>query len=304
MKKNKKILVLLGGRSRERAISFQSGNACYSAIKKMGYNVSKYDPVKNISSNIKKLKPDLVFNCLHGKYGEDGKIQKILENLKIPYTHSGVKSSENAMNKIKSKKIFIQNKIKTPDYKIIRKISDINNKISHSKFIIKPINEGSSLGVKIINKLTKSNIKQIKKLIKIYKVLIQEIYIEGKEIQTAVLGGKAIGSVEIIPKRKFYDFRAKYLSSAKTIHLIPPKISLSLNNKIKKIALKAHKSLGCKGVTRSDFRVMNNGKIYILETNTQPGMTKLSLVPEIACKYGLNFNKLVDWMIKDASIKR
>ena len=304
MKKNKKILVLLGGRSRERVISFQSGNACYSAIKKMGYNVSKYDPVKNISSNIKKLKPDLVFNCLHGKYGEDGKIQKILENLKIPYTHSGVKSSENAMNKIKSKKIFIQNKIKTPDYKIIRKISDINNKISHSKFIIKPINEGSSLGVKIINKLTKSNIKQIKKLIKIYKVLIQEIYIEGKEIQTAVLGGKAIGSVEIIPKRKFYDFRAKYLSSAKTIHLIPPKISLNLDNKIKKIALKAHKSLGCKGVTRSDFRVMNNGKIYILETNTQPGMTKLSLVPEIACKYGLNFNKLVDWMIKDASIKR
>ena len=304
MKKNKKILVLLGGRSRERVISFQSGNACYSAIKKMGYNVSKYDPVKNISSNIKKLKPDLVFNCLHGKYGEDGKIQKILENLKIPYTHSGVKSSKNAMNKIKSKKIFIQNKIKTPDYKIIRKISDINNKISHSKFIIKPINEGSSLGVKIINKLTKSNIKQIKKLIKIYKVLIQEIYIEGKEIQTAVLGGKAIGSVEIIPKRKFYDFRAKYLPSAKTIHLIPPKISVSLNKKIKKIALKAHKSLGCKGVTRSDFRVMNNGKIYILETNTQPGMTKLSLVPEIASKYGLNFNKLVDWMIKDASIKR
>jgi D-alanine-D-alanine ligase len=304
VKKNKKILVLLGGKSRERAISFQSGKACYSAIKKIGYNVSKYDPVKNISSNIKKLKPDLVFNCLHGKYGEDGKIQKILENLKIPYTHSGVKSSENAMNKIKSKKIFIQNKIKTPDYKIIRKISDINNKISHSKFIIKPINEGSSLGVKIINKLTKSNIKQIKKLIKIYKVLIQEIYIEGKEIQTAVLGDKAIGSVEIIPKRKFYDFRAKYLSSAKTIHLIPPKISLNLDSKIKKIALKAHKSLGCKGVTRSDFRVMNNGKIYILETNTQPGMTKLSLVPEIACKYGLNFNKLVDWMIKDASIKR
>ena len=294
----------MGGRSRERPISLKTGNACIHALKKIGYNVSYYDPTKNIKNDLKKINPDVVFNCLHGKFGEDGKIQKILETLRIPYTHSGIKSSENAMDKIKSKKIFNKNKIKTANFKIIKKLSDIKNKISLSKFILKPINEGSSFGVNIFENCSKANLNKIRKLIKKYKILLQEPYIEGKEIQTAVLGGKAIGSVEIIPKRQFYDYKAKYLSSAKTIHLIPPKISKKLHNKIKKIALKAHKALKCKGVTRSDFRVTNTGLIYILETNTQPGMTKLSLVPEIAMKYGLNFNELVDWILKDAGIKR
>jgi len=294
----------MGGRSRERPISLKTGNACIHALKKIGYNVSHYDPTKNIKNDLKKINPDVVFNCLHGKFGEDGKIQKILETLRIPYTHSGIKSSENAMDKIKSKKIFNKNKIKTANFKIIKKLSDIKNKISLSKFILKPINEGSSFGVNIFENCSKANLNKIKKLIKKYKILLQEPYIEGKEIQTAVLGGKAIGSVEIIPKRQFYDYKAKYLSSAKTIHLIPPKISKKLHNKIKKIALKAHKALKCKGVTRSDFRVTDTGLIYILETNTQPGMTKLSLVPEIAIKYGLNFNELVDWILKDAGIKR
>lgn len=294
----------MGGRSRERPISLKTGNACIHALKKIGYNVSHYDPTKNIKNDLKKINPDVVFNCLHGKFGEDGKIQKILETLRIPYTHSGIKSSENAMDKIKSKKIFNKNKIKTANFKIIKKLSDIKNKISLSKFILKPINEGSSFGVNIFENCSKANLNKIKKLIKKYKILLQEPYIEGKEIQTAVLGGKAIGSVEIIPKRQFYDYKAKYLSSAKTIHLIPPKISKKLHNKIKKIALKAHKALKCKGVTRSDFRVTDTGLIYILETNTQPGMTKLSLVPEIAMKYGLNFKELVDWILKDAGIKR
>ena len=294
----------MGGRSRERPVSIASGKACCDAIKKIGYKVSKYDPIKNIKNNIKRNNPDIIFNCLHGKYGEDGQIQKILEKLKIPYTHSGVKASEIAMDKNKSKNIFLKKKIVTPNFKIIKKITDIKNKISKSKFILKPINEGSSFGVKIFTECSISNIKNIKKLLKRYKILIQEPYIEGREIQTAVLGNKAIGSVEIIPKRSFYDYRAKYSLSAKTEHIIPPKISKKLDDKIKKIALKAHKSLKCKGVTRSDFRVMRNNKIYILETNTQPGMTKLSLVPEIAQNYGLSFIKLVDWMIKDASINR
>ena len=294
----------MGGKSKERPISIQSGKACFSAIKKMGYKTFKLDPIKKIEKNIKKINPDIIFNCLHGKYGEDGEIQKIIEKLKIPYTHSGVSSSQNAMNKVKSKRIFLKNKIKTPKYKLIKKISDIDKKISKSKFIIKPVNEGSSLGVEIFEKISKPNIEKIKKLLKKYGVLIQELFIEGKEIQTAVLGNKAIGSVEIIPKRKFYDYKAKYLSSAKTLHLIPPKISKKMDHKIRKIALKAHKVLKCKGVTRSDFRVTKNGLIFILETNTQPGMTKLSLVPEIAARYGLNFGKLVNWMIRDASIKR
>ena len=294
----------MGGRSRERSVSIASGKACCDALKKIGYKVFRYDPLKNIKNNIEKKNPDVVFNCLHGKYGEDGQIQKILEKLKIPYTHSGVKASEIAMDKIKSKKVFLKKKIDTPNFKIIKKISDIKNKISKSKFVLKPINEGSSFGVKIFTGYSTSTIKNIKKLLKRYKILIQEPYLEGREIQTAVLGNKAIGSVEIIPKRSFYDYRAKYSLSAKTKHIIPPKISKKLHDKIKKIALKAHKSLKCKGVTRSDFRVTQNNKIYILEINTQPGMTKLSLVPEIAQNFGLSFIKLVDWMIKDASIKR
>ena len=294
----------MGGMSRERPVSIQSGRACYNAIKKLGYNVYKYDPLKNISSNIKKIKPDVAFNSLHGKYGEDGKIQKILERLKIPYTHSGIKASQIAMDKIKSKKIFIKKKINTPDFKIIKKISDINNKISQSKFIIKPSNEGSSFGVKIFKPTSKSQSKIIKKLLKKYKTLIQETYIQGKEIQTAVLGSKPIGSVEIVPSRKFYDYKAKYSSNAKTKHIIPPNIPKNLHNKIKRIALKAHRVLNCRGVTRCDFIVTPNHKIYLLEINTQPGMTKLSLVPEIALNFGLTFIQLIDWMIKDASIKR
>jgi len=294
----------MGGRSKERLVSIDSGKACYQAIKKIGHEVYKYDPIKNIKNNIKKIKPDIVFNCLHGKYGEDGKIQKILEKLEIPYTHSGVKASEIAMDKIKSKKIFLKKKIITPNFKIIKKISDIENKISESKFILKPINEGSSFGVQIFPGYFASNKKKIKKLLKKYKILIQEPFIEGREIQTAVLGKKVIGSVEIIPKRNFYDYKAKYSPTAKTKHIIPPKISQILDSKIKRIALKAHKSLKCRGVTRSDFRVMPNNKIYILEINTQPGMTNLSLVPEIAQNFGLSFIELVDWMIKDASIKR
>ena len=294
----------MGGRSKERPVSIDSGKACYDAIKKIGHEVYKYDPIKNIKNNIKKIKPDIVFNCLHGKYGEDGKIQKILEKLRIPYTHSGVKASEIAMDKIKSKKIFLKRKIITPGFKIIKKISDIENKISESKFILKPINEGSSFGVQIFQGYFASNKKKIKKLLKKYKILIQEPFIEGREIQTAVLGNKVIGSVEIIPKRNFYDYKAKYSPTAKTKHIIPPKISQILDSKIKRIALKAHKSLKCRGVTRSDFRVTPNNKIYILEINTQPGMTNLSLVPEIAQNFGLSFIELVDWMIKDASIKR
>jgi len=294
----------MGGMSRERPVSIQSGRACYNAIKKLGYNVYKYDPLKNISSNIKKIKPDVAFNSLHGKYGEDGKIQKILERLKIPYTHSGIKASQIAMDKIKSKKIFIKKKINTPDFKIIKKISDINNKISESKFIIKPSNEGSSFGVKIFKPTSKSQSKIIKKLLKKYKTLIQETYIQGKEIQTAVLGSKPIGSVEIVPSRKFYDYKAKYSSNAKTKHIIPPNIPENLHNKIKRIALKAHRALNCRGVTRCDFIVTPNHKIYLLEINTQPGMTKLSLVPEIALNFGLTFIQLIDWMIRDASIKR
>jgi len=298
----KKIILLMGGPSKERSVSILSGKACYRALKKAGYEVVKIDP-KNENLNLSKYKANLAFNALHGQFGEDGTIQKILEKQKIPYTHSGIRSSKIAMDKVKSKIYFIKNKILTPKYKIIRKISDLKNNISTNKFVIKPINEGSSVGVLIYDNYKKINFTKIKYYLNKYKKLLQEEYIPGKEIQVAVMGKKPLGAIEIQPLRKFYDFKAKYSHQAKTKHIMPANINKDLYKKILLIALKAHNVLGCRGVTRSDFRVINK-KIYILEVNTQPGMTNLSLVPEIAQYRGITFDKLVKWIAKDASINR
>lgn len=292
----------MGGPSKERSVSILSGKACYKALKKAGYDVVKIDP-KNENLNLSKHKANLAFNALHGQFGEDGTIQKILEKQKIPYTHSGIRSSKIAMDKVKSKIYFIKNKILTPKYKIIRKISDLKNNISTNKFVIKPINEGSSVGVLIYDNYKKINFTKIKYYLNKYKKLLQEEYIPGKEIQVAVMGKKPLGAIEIQPLRKFYDFKAKYSHQAKTKHIMPANINKDLYKKILLIALKAHNVLGCRGVTRSDFRVINK-KIYILEVNTQPGMTNLSLVPEIAQYRGITFDKLVKWIAKDASINR
>jgi len=302
------IVVLVGGLSGERKISFLTGRACSSALKKKGYKVRELDAKGYFANKLKNLKPKIVFNALHGKYGEDGFVQSILESLKIPYTHSGVLSSSLAMNKELSKILFIKNKIKTPNYFIIKKgykkKLKIHLKSKKIKFpiVIKPINEGSSLGVYICTNL-KELIKNYNKLIKEYDQILVEEYIPGKEIQVAVMGKKALGAIELVPKRKFYDYKAKYSSSAKTKHIMPAPLSHQNYKKVLLIAEKAHKILGCRGITRSDFRFANN-KFYLLETNTQPGMTKLSLFPEIANYNGINFEDLVVWMIKDASNNR
>ena len=293
----------MGGPSKERTISNSTGKACFKSLKSLGYEVIKIDP-KNKNLNLKKYNADLAFNALHGQFGEDGTIQKLLEKQRIPYTHSGPRSSELAMNKLKSKRIFIKNNIDTPKFRIITKLGDLNNKISKKKFVLKPINEGSSVGVVIYDNYKKINYNKITNLLKRYKKLLQEEYIEGKEIQVAVMGKKAIGAIEIRPLRKFYDFKAKYSFKAKTNHIMPAKISKNLYKKILKIALKAHSVMNCRGITRSDFKVTPSSEIYILETNTQPGMTKLSLVPEIALYNGITFDNLVKWIIQDASIKR
>jgi len=299
----KRILLLLGGPSKERKVSIQSGSAVCKALNSLGYEVIKIDPTYKFT-NFKKFNCSLAFNALHGQFGEDGTIQKYLEKQKISYTHSGVKASALAMNKIKSKKQFIKQGIKTPKYKIIKKISDLENEISNSKFVLKPINEGSSVGVLIFDNLKKINKLQIKKYLKKYKKLLQEEFIEGKEVQVAVMSNRPLGAIEIQPKRKFYDFDAKYNPKAKTKHIMPARINKTIYKQILKLALRAHNSLGCKGVTRSDFRVSNSDKIYILETNTQPGMTSLSLVPEIAKFKGISFKQLIKWIVLDASIRR
>ena len=309
-KKIKNVLVVLGGTSGERAVSLDSGKACIKALKKKKYNVSSFDPKYKNLNLINKKNTDVIFNALHGKGGEDGVAQSYFEYLKIPYTHSGVISSYNAMNKIISKEIFVKNRIKTPKFFAIKKneftIKKLRTNIIKKKIrfplVIKPINEGSSLGVEIC-KNKNELLKLTKKLFKKYNQLIFEEYVGGQEIQVAVINGKALGAIELVPKRLFYDYKAKYTKGAKTKHLMPARLNKIKYKEVLKIAKKAHQALKCKGVTRSDFKFFNN-QFNILEINTQPGMTKLSLVPEIANYKGLSFENLVEKILLDASINR
>ncbi len=306
-KKFKKVTVVLGGNSGERAVSLETGRACIKALKKKGYKVKKFDPKINNLNLLSRRNTEVIFNALHGKDGEDGVAQTYFEYLKIPYTHSGVISSYNAMNKLISKKIFIKNKIKTPNYISIKKnnykknsLQRIinNNKIKYP-VVLKPTNEGSSLGVEIIKTKDKFQ-KSLNKLFKKYDELILEQYIGGQEIQVAVINEKPLGAIELIPKRSFYDFKAKYTKKAKTKHVMPANLTKKKYKESLNIAKKVHKILFCRGVTRSDFKFYKNN-FYLLEINTQPGMTNLSLVPEIAKYKGISFENLVEKILLDAS---
>ena len=302
----KKILIISGGISKERLISLDTGLQVAKELKKNGYKVKISEPDNQLARNINQFKPNIIFNALHGQFGEDGYIQTILEGFKIPYTHSGTVASALAMDKEISKKIFIKNKISTP--KFIKYSYEKNNldliKIIEKKLkfpvVLKPINEGSSVNVFIC---TKKNISKFLKLLESYKQIIIEEFIAGREIQVAIMGNKKLGAIELKPKRKFYDYQAKYDAKAKTEHIIPVELSKKKLDEVMNMALKAHKVIGCKGVTRSDFKFYNN-KFYLLEINTQPGMTRLSLVPEIARYKGITFIKLIEWILKDASTKK
>ena len=302
----KKILIISGGISKERLISLDTGLQVANELKKNGYKVKISEPNNNLKKNISKFKPALIFNALHGQFGEDGYIQTILESFKIPYTHSGVIASSIAMDKEISKKIFISNKISTPKFIIysfnkenLNLINEIDRKLKFP-VVVKPINEGSSVNVYIC---TKKNVKKILNSMKSYKRVMIEEFIAGREIQVAIMGNKKLGAIELKPKRKFYDYQAKYNSKAKTEHIIPVDITKKKLEEVMNMALKAHRIIGCKGISRSDFKFYKN-KFYILELNTQPGMTKLSLVPEIANYNGIKFIKLLEWIINDSSTKR
>ena len=302
----KKILIISGGISKERLISLDTGLQVANELKRNGYKVKIAEPNNNLKKNILQFKPAVIFNALHGQFGEDGYIQTILEGFNIPYTHSGVVASSIAMDKEISKKIFIANKINTPKfitYSFNRENLNLIKKIDRKlKFpvVVKPINEGSSVNVYIC---TKKNIKKILSSMKSYKRVIIEEFIGGREIQVAIMGNKKLGAIELKPKRKFYDYQAKYNSKAKTKHIIPIDMTKKKLEQVMDMALKAHEIIGCKGISRSDFKFYKN-KFYILELNTQPGMTKLSLVPEIAKYNGIKFIKLLEWIINDSSAKR
>ncbi len=302
----KKILIISGGISKERVISLDTGKQVAKELLKNGYFIKIAEPDFKLLEVIKSFKPNIIFNALHGQFGEDGYIQTILETTGIPYTHSGVISSAIAMDKELSKKIFIKNNILTPKFilylfdKSKADLIKLIDKKLQFPVVIKPLNEGSSVNVFICSKFdffSKIN------LLKNYKKIIIEEFIPGREIQVAIIGSKKLGAIELRPKRKFYDYQAKYNSKANTEHIIPVSLSKRDYNKVMNISMRAHKLIGCRGVTRSDFKYYN-GKFYILEINTQPGMTSLSLVPEIAAFHGISFIKLIELILKDASTKK
>ena len=299
-------MIISGGISKERLISLDTGKQVAKELKKNGYQIKISEPNFSLLDTIKSFKPNIIFNALHGQFGEDGYIQTILETTNIPYTHSGVISSAIAMDKELSKKIFIKNKILTPKYFLysfnetkLKLIKKIEKKLKFP-VVIKPINEGSSVNVFICTKL---NILKNLKFLQEYKKIIIEEFIPGREIQAAIIGKQKLGAIELKPKRKFYDYQAKYNPKAKTEHIIPVNISKEKYNTLMNIALKTHKLIGCKGVTRSDFKYYNK-KFYLLEINTQPGMTKLSLVPEIAAHQGISFIELIKLILKDAKTNK
>ncbi len=305
----KKILILAGGYSKEKEVSIQTAKSVYFELNKdRKYKIKLINPDGKFVQVLRNFKPNIVLNLLHGRYGEDGYIQAILEKENIKYTHSGVLSSSLAMDKELSKKIFIKNKLLTPKYVIysfkkkINKKNFINKlkKILNFPVVIKPLNEGSSVNVFICSA---SNIFSKLNKLKDYGEVLIEKYIPGREIQVAILCGEVLGLIELRPKRKFYDYQAKYNPRSKTQHIIPVNITKKQIEDVSSKALKAHNLLKCRGVTRSDFRFYKN-KFYLLETNTQPGMTSLSLVPEIAKFNNIPFKNLILKILRDASTNK
>ena len=300
--KKKKIVVLLGGVSAEKNVSLKTGKYVSKSLKKQGYQVKEIKVTSNKNNLIKSLKefePDFVFNALHGYFGEDGKVQKILDKLKLKYSHSNSKSSEIAMDKKKTKLIF--NKIGVPYPKdILVNSNSFNKKLRKLKFkyplVIKPVNEGSSLGVKICKSINELKKYKLKKKI---NYMIEE-FIPGRELTVGILNNKALDIIELKTKKNFYDYKSKY-TKGMTKYIIPASIPKDIENKCKKYTEKIHKFLKCKGVTRTDFRFDQNktlGKdLYVLEINTQPGMTPLSLVPKMAKYKGVSFDKLIENII-------
>ena len=299
----KHVAVLKGGWSSEREVSLTSGTECAKALRKSGYAVTEIDLRRDLGGLLAALTPapDVVFNALHGRYGEDGHIQAILNILQIPYTHSGMLASAIAMDKARSKEVFKAAGIKCPDGHLVR-VDDLPNGVFFDPpYVVKPNNEGSSVGVKIV--MPGDNQPQIPNW-SFGATALVEPYIPGRELTVAVLGDRALGVTELRPHHGFYDYEAKY-TEGKTVHLCPAPIPDSVAQQAMENAVMAHKTLGCRGVTRSDFRYDDTqrspGELFLLEINTQPGMTPLSLVPEQATYAGLPFGELVSWLVENAA---
>ncbi|MDX1483558.1 MAG: D-alanine--D-alanine ligase [Alphaproteobacteria bacterium] len=301
------VAVLMGGPSAEREVSLVSGAACAEALRELGHRVTEVDVTRDIGAALSALepRPDVVFNALHGRYGEDGCIQGLLEYLGIPYTHSGVLASALAMDKPVARRLFMDAGLNCAEGRTARRDEVIEGRVMEPPFVVKPLNEGSSVGVHIVTE--GDSLPPLSADWPYGDVVLVERYIPGREIHVAVMGDRALGAIEIRPQGQFYDYQAKY-TEGMAEHLMPAPLPEDDYTEAMEVGRRAHATLGCRGVSRTDLRYDDTGPgaalFYVLEVNTQPGMTPLSLVPEIAAHAGIAFNDLVAWMVEDASCPR
>lgn len=304
------VAVLMGGWSAERQVSLSSGEACAGALRRAGFKVVPIDVKRErIVSILEDLRPDVAFNALHGKWGEDGCCAAMLETLQIPYTHSGVLASALAMNKEKSKAIFRAAGIPLAESKLVELEQVADHHVMPVPYVVKPVDEGSSVGVHIITSSSNGPPAIVLEQRDIFgSHAMVERFIPGKELTCAVIGDVALGVIDIVSKSSaFYDYVAKYAPGGSQ-HILPAEIPNDIYRKCQQYAILAHQALGCRGVSRSDFRYNDQpggeNELVLLEVNTQPGMTGTSLVPELASHAGHSFEELVTWMVNDASIDR
>ncbi|HTL65667.1 MAG TPA: D-alanine--D-alanine ligase [Pseudolabrys sp.] len=303
----KHVAVLMGGWSAEREISLRSGKACADALERSGYQVSRIDVDRDVAAALRARKPDVALNVLHGRPGEDGTLQGLLEILGIPYSHSGVLASALAMKKDIAKSVLESAGVPVPGGLVAARKEAAKRHLLPPPYVIKPIAEGSSVGVFIVREDHKHPPQELTRADWAFgDQILVEPYIPGKELTCAVMGDRALGVIEIVPTVKFYDYEAKYAPGGSR-HLLPAPIAADVYREVQRLALAAHRALGCRGVTRADFRFddsLGAKGLFCLEVNTQPGMTETSLVPELAAHAGTSFEDLVKWMVEDASLDR
>jgi D-alanine-D-alanine ligase len=302
----KHVAVLMGGWSAERDVSLRSGRACADALRRVGYRVTEVDVNREVAAALAAAKPDIALNVLHGRPGEDGTLQGLLELLGIPYTHSGVMASAVAMRKDYAKTLFRAACVPVAPDLVVSRLEAAKRHLMPPPYVIKPVAEGSSVGVFIV---TEAHPHPPQELFRddwaFGDSIMIERYVPGKELTCAVLGDRALDVIEIVPATRFYDYEAKYAAGGSK-HLLPAPVLPNVYQEVRRLTLAAHNALGCRGVSRADFRYddRGTGELVCLEVNTQPGMTETSLVPELAAYAGITFDELVRWMVEDASINR
>ncbi|HEY4943613.1 MAG TPA: D-alanine--D-alanine ligase [Rhizomicrobium sp.] len=307
MSKYKRVAVLLGGRSAERDVSLSSGKGCAAALRAEGFEVVEVDPGEDLSAQLLAARPDVVFNALHGRWGEDGCVQGLLELLRIPYTHSGVLASALAMHKQRTKDVYRAAGLPVVNSIVVDRREAAARHLMEPPYVVKPVNEGSSVGVFIIRVGDNRPPEALgSDTWNLSDAMMVEEFVPGRELTVAVMGDKGLGVTEITTSLEFYDYEAKYAQGG-SIHVLPAKIPDAVTKQALDFAVRAHAVLGCRGVSRTDFRyddTKGRHRLVLLETNTQPGMTPTSLVPEQAAYNGMSYSKLCRWMVEDASCDR